>query len=329
VRHRLEEVRRQGHRIVSLTRNLLKVARRDEGQRTPVDVNQVLRDAVSLRRRDFERAGLELDERMTEAPIRIIANELELSQVFLNLVNNGYDALKEAGGRRMLRLVTSVEEDGSARIVVEDDGPGLRDPGRVFEYFYTTKPPGRGTGLGLGICKAIVDSHGGTLTAGNRPEGGARFTVLLPRGQAATTPKAAADGPQPAASDRRRLPARVLVVDDEPVVRELQMAILDSLGARAVSASSAAQAIERLAKEDFDLIVADLMDGSEMTGKALYEWIRSNRTAGARGMVFVSAGVSAGDGFIEEAKLRCLAKPFEMEDYVSVLREAWDEARGL
>lgn len=86
VRGRLEEVRKQGHRIVALTRSLLKVARRDDGRREKVELGGILRDTVALRRRDFERAGVTLDLNLPSGPSTLMANELELQQVFLNIV---------------------------------------------------------------------------------------------------------------------------------------------------------------------------------------------------------------------------------------------------
>ncbi len=309
VRRRLEEVRKQGHRIVALTRNLLKVARRSDGRRALVDVNQIIRDTAALRHRDYERAGIALTLDLAATPVMLMASELELSQVLLNIINNAYDALREmphAAGRELMISTTDAPEGAS--IVLADNGPGMKDPSQVFEHFYTTKPPGQGTGLGLGIARAVVESHGGRIAARNRQGGGAQFTIDLPR----MTQKPA--GPAPAVEpahvplSRRPLPASILVVDDEPVVRELQMAILDSLGARAISAPSGADAIEQMQRHDFDLIVADITMEGEITGKALCDWMERNRPSGSRGVVLLN-------------------KPFEMAEYVAVLREAYDELR--
>jgi two-component system NtrC family sensor kinase len=110
---------------------------------------------------------------------RVLASELELQQVFVNIINNAFDALKGSGPAPELILRTSA---GDEEIGVEflDNGPGIREPHRVFEHFYTTKEVGKGTGLGLSISHAIVQSHGGRIAASNRPEGGARFAIALP-----------------------------------------------------------------------------------------------------------------------------------------------------
>ncbi len=323
VRERLETIRKEGRRIVALVRNLLKVAHRDSGQRAIVDLNQVIRDTASLRRHDFERAGMRIVLDLAAAPVRLPASELELQQVFLNIINNAYDALQGTKGRPMLTIRTAGSDD-KATVVFTDTGPGIEDPSQVFEHFYTTKPVGQGTGLGLSISRVIVENHGGRITAENSSEGGARFSIALPRD--ADVP-ADAPPPRPAPetlpAPRRSLPASVLVVDDEPVVLELQMAILDSLGAKAVAARSAAEAIDLLRRRDFDLIISDLLMPGEMSGKDLYKWVGTHRRAGTQGFLFVTGDTVAEATFLQEVKTRCLLKPFSMEEYVSALREAW------
>ena len=323
LRQKLETIRKEGQRIVALVRNLLKVAHRDTGQRTVVDLNQVIRDTAALRRHDFERAGMSIVFDLAPAPVRLPANELEIQQVFLNIINNAYDALKKGHGRPALTIRTS-ESDGRAVATFTDNGPGIEDPSQVFEHFYTTKPVGQGTGLGLSISHAIVENHGGRITAENSPEGGARFTVALPRSATPsidTAPPGAAAASLPAS--RRLLPATVLVVDDEPVVLELQMAILDSVGAKAVSAHSAAEAIDLLRSRDFDLIVSDLLMPGTLSGKDLYNWVAAHRRSGTKGFVFVTGDTVGESAFLQQVSSRCVLKPFSMEEYVSALREVW------
>ncbi|HEU4402740.1 MAG TPA: ATP-binding protein [Candidatus Polarisedimenticolia bacterium] len=328
VRQTLETIRKEGQRTVALVRNLLKVAHRDGGQRTIVDINQMIRDTAALRRHDFERAGMRIVLDLAPAPVRLPAVELEIQQVFLNIINNAYDALKTTRGRPELTIRTSGTDD-QATVVFTDNGPGIEDPSQVFEHFYTTKPVGQGTGLGLSISHAIVESHGGRITAENAAEGGARFTVVLPRAASpsadAAPPRAAAE---PLPAPRRLLPISVLVVDDEPVVLELQMAILGSLGAKAVAARSGAEAIELLRKRDFDLIVSDLLMPGEQSGKDLYHWVAAHRRSGTRGFLFVTGDTLGEEVFLEEVKSRCVLKPFTMEEYVSALRETWHELQS-
>ena len=328
IRGRLESVRKEGRRIVALVRNLLKVSRKEGGQRTMVDLNQVVRDTVNLRRHDYERAGMSLVLDLAPQPVRLHASALELQQVVLNIVNNAYDAMQ---GRRDNPALTirTLERPDQAIVTLTDNGPGMEDPSQVFEHFYTTKPVGQGTGLGLSISQTIVQNHGGRILAENAPEGGARFTISLPRTAA---PEAAAPAvtPQPerVPAARRPLAAAVLVVDDEPVVLELQMAILDSLGAKATGARTGAEAIEKLRGRDFDLIVSDMSLPGEVSGKDLHRWVAGHRRSGTRGFLFVTGDSVSESTFLKESRTRCVLKPFSMEEYVAALREALDELRA-
>jgi len=198
----------------------------------------------------------------------------------------------------------------------------------VFEHFYTTKPVGKGTGLGLSISHAIVQSHGGTIAADNQPGGGARFTIALPRAAGTGVETAPETRPVIEPPAGRSLPAAVLVVDDEPAVLELQMAILDSVGARAVGARTGAEAVDHLKRQHFDLIVSDLNIPGEMTGKDLYRWAASHRKSGTHGFLFVTGDTVGESVFLEEVRSRCLLKPFSMEEYVTTLREVWRELQN-
>jgi signal transduction histidine kinase/CheY-like chemotaxis protein len=321
VRRRLETVRKEGSRIVALVRSLLKASHRDTGERSALDLNEVIRESLALRRHDLVAAGIAVEPKLDGAPLIIDGNPLELQQVFLNLIGNACDALRERAGDRRLAIRTG-RAGSVACAEVEDNGPGLKDADRVFDHFYTTKPVGKGTGLGLSISRAIILDHGGAIFAGNRPEGGARFSIRFAEPGAA---RAGAPAPRAApaieAMPGRSLPASVLVVDDEPAVLDLQMAILDSVGAVATAAASAGDARRLLQRRGFDLIVSDLELPGEMTGRDLYEWVRANRPDAARRFLFVTGDVLPAEVFPFTAQVRVIAKPFSMDEYVTALRE--------
>ena len=115
-------------------------------KRPLIDVGEVLREVVEVRQHDFAAAGMSLTLERPRTPIHVLGNELELHQVFLNIVNNAYDALKE--GTEAPRLAVSVSAaDGMSMVVFADNGPGMKNTKQVFDHFYTTKPVGQGTGL--------------------------------------------------------------------------------------------------------------------------------------------------------------------------------------
>jgi signal transduction histidine kinase/ActR/RegA family two-component response regulator len=323
VRGRLEMVQKEARRIVGLVRNLLKVAHRDTGQRAAVDLHQLLQETAELRRHDFTAAGLELRLMLAPGPLAVEANGLELQQVFLNLVNNAFDALREKAREPVLQIRTAREGD-HARIHFEDGGPGMQDPAKVFDPFYTTKEVGKGTGLGLSISHAIVLSHGGSIQAENRGEGGARFTLSLPvKAASAETVVPAAPEPSGAPDSLSRLRARVLVVEDEPTILELQMAMLESMGATALGVGSGPEAIRALQRQEFDLIVTDLRMPGGISGQDLYHWIERNRPESVARILFVTGDTAreSTQAFLEKTGRRCLTKPFSVEEYARALRE--------
>jgi signal transduction histidine kinase/CheY-like chemotaxis protein len=328
-RERLETVRKEGQRVAALVRHLLKVSHRDTGEKAIVDVSQILREAADVRRHDFTGAGMTLELVLAEGPIRVLGSELELHQLFLNIVNNAFDALKEGTPSRRLAVRTSIAGD-KVRIVFADNGPGMKNPKQVFEHFYTTKPVGQGTGLGLSICYAVVQQHGGRISAENGEEGGARFTIELPLAPTREVKKEPrpADAVAPAAATGP-FAGSVLVVDDEPTLVDLQKDILEALGAVVVGVSSGSEAIEHLQRRTFDLIVTDMRMPGGISGQDLFRWVESHAPESTKGFVFVT-GDNAGDGsrdFVDRVGARCVMKPFSMDEYVKTMRETIGEIR--
>ncbi|HYV84378.1 MAG TPA: ATP-binding protein [Patescibacteria group bacterium] len=356
VRARLEKVRREGHRIVALVRNLLKTAHRDGGQRAIVDLNALLTECAALRQHDFTSTGMRLVLDLAHSKCRVLGGELELQQVFVNIINNAYDALRGSGPAPEL-LIRTLAGDEEIGVEFLDNGPGIREPHRVFEHFYTTKEVGKGTGLGLSISHAIVQSHGGRIAASNRPEGGARFAITLPalaHGLAAGAPPrapeprtAAAPAPQSSAmqssaaqkpgaeaapssgapSGFPELRASVLVVDDEPSVLELELTILESAGATGIGARSGAEAVAQLQRRSFDLVVSDLKMPGQVSGEDLFRWVQANRPEAARRFVFVTGDTvsETTQQFLEKTGRRFIQKPFSIDDYLATLKGALDE----
>ena len=151
-----------------------------------VDLHEVVRDAMVLQRRRLAEARVALDLALGDGPAPVCADRVGLEQVLTNLLRNAVDALAGQDGARRITVSTSLAE-GQVRVSVRDTGPGLQ--GRRIEQlcasFYSTKP--EGMGLGLAICRSIVEGHGSVLEAQDHPAGGASFGFALPLA-GATTP---------------------------------------------------------------------------------------------------------------------------------------------
>lgn len=176
----LRVILQEAQRTRVIVQNLLSFARQLPAQREPVQINTVLRQTVKLRAYDFSNHGVELAERYDESLPLVVGDPQQLQQVFLNILNNAYDAVQETRRPGKIEVTTSHTE-GRIAIAFRDNGPGILHPDRIFDPFFTTKEVGKGTGLGLSICYGIVRAHHGEVVASNNSEGpGCTFIVRLP-----------------------------------------------------------------------------------------------------------------------------------------------------
>lgn len=179
-REELQIILRETQRTKEIVQGLLSFARQRPAQREPMQVNAILRQTIKLRSYDFSSHGVEVSEEFDENLETAMGDPQQLQQVFLNILNNAYDAIQESGNHGKIRICTRRTMD-SIEVAFIDNGTGVRDPDRIFDPFFTTKPAGKGTGLGLSICYGIVRAHGGEILCwNNEGESGSTFIVRLP-----------------------------------------------------------------------------------------------------------------------------------------------------
>jgi two-component system, NtrC family, sensor kinase len=187
----LRIVLKEAERTKEIVQNLLRFARQMPVKRETLDIHGVLRQVLQLRTYGATGDSVEVIERFGNAVPQVFGDAHQLQQVFLNILNNAYDAVREARRPGKIEIGTR-ERDGMAEIGVRDNGVGISDTARIFEPFYTTKEVGKGTGLGLSICYGIVREHGGDVICKNNADGaGCTFFVQLPAAKAAETVSAA------------------------------------------------------------------------------------------------------------------------------------------
>lgn len=167
-------------RVGRLTQQLKGFAHKAPPVAVPVPVQRVLQGALLQVQPRLRAQGVDFVQRIEPPALTVMAEELRLEQVLVNLLGNAVDAMADAPERRL--LFEALIDDGRCRITVADSGPGIAPEmlPRLFEPFATTKPAGAGLGLGLMISAHIVRELGGTLEGRNRPEGGAAFVLVLP-----------------------------------------------------------------------------------------------------------------------------------------------------
>jgi C4-dicarboxylate-specific signal transduction histidine kinase len=181
VRADLTLIQKESARASAIIRNLSRFGRQQSSEPSLVRLQDVVASVVELRQRKTEEAGIQLDvQNGVEAPVTAVFTELQ--QVLLNFMINAEQAITSNGHGPRRITIRTFENDGRVRLEVEDSGPGVPtyDESRLFQPFFTTKPVGEGTGLGLSVSYGIIQSHGGTIGHRNSASGGAVFHFELP-----------------------------------------------------------------------------------------------------------------------------------------------------
>ena len=317
----------ESERAAKIVRNLLTFSRKHHTTRGMVDLNQVVRETLSLRTYDQRISNITtIDALATGLPL-VFADAHQLKQVLLNLLINAEQAMLSASGRGTL-IVRTWHEAGDECVVLEinDDGPGIPDDvrPRIFDPFFTTKSAGTGTGLGLTVAGRIVEDHGGQLRMESTPGHGASFYVRLPTGARRPGPR-----PAPAAQARPvagRAETAVLLVEAEPGLAEAVSDALADGGFLVDRTADGPTALERVRSRRYDLVICDLKM-PRLDGQTFYRAVAGTTPALSRRIVFVTGDVIAADAeaFLEESGCRWLRKPYKLADLLRVAREVSTE----
>jgi signal transduction histidine kinase len=172
------KIRDQARRTRTLVQNLLSFARQVPAERSLLDINTVVNKAMELRALDLRSTNSRVEMQLESVLPGVRGDGNQLMQVFFNIISNALDAMGSMEGGVL--TIKTLRDRSNVVTLFSDNGPGIKDPHRVFDPFYTTKPVGKGTGLGLSICFGIVQEHAGKILCYNGQRGGAVFRVELP-----------------------------------------------------------------------------------------------------------------------------------------------------
>jgi signal transduction histidine kinase len=175
----------QSQRTRELISSLLSFAQQSSGEKAMVDLSMLLQRSVQMRELELHDQKIHIETSLEPNLPRVWGDGHQLFQTFVQIVENALDALEDAGGG--LLRVTAGRQGEQVVVQFSDNGPGIKEPDRVFDPFYTTKPIGKGTGLGLSVVYGVVQDHKGLITCQNKPEGGALFVLVLPVASAQTS----------------------------------------------------------------------------------------------------------------------------------------------
>ena len=325
-RRQVEEIQSAAERAAHLTRQLLAFSRRQPLRPRVVDLNALVLDLADMLRRLIGE-DVELSLGLDPALGRVRADPGVLDQVVMNLVVNARDAMPR-GGRVMLETA-NVERRGApcVALAVRDTGIGMdaQTRARIFEPYFTTKDPGRGTGLGLSTVDGIVRQSGGQIEVESAPGKGSTFRVLLPRveGEIEAAPPELAAPATPGGGET------LLLVEDDDAARELLVEFFEGRGFDVIAAASGREALHLAEQQEREirLLFTDLgladMRGTEVAA-ALAAKIPDLRIVFVSGYTQETVGDAMGLG----GRTAFLHKPFRLREAERRVRELLDGARG-
>src|SRR5215471_2102019 len=180
VKASLGQIRNSAYRARDLIGSIRAMIKRDARNRLPMDVNDLIREVLALMERELQRNRISVELELDEHLPTVQADQVQLQQVLINLITNGLEAMAGNRRARILRVKSAIQEPDSVLISVADTGTGI-DPeiaDRIFNPLFTTKS--NGMGMGLSICRSIIEGHGGRLWASAGPESGSVFQFILP-----------------------------------------------------------------------------------------------------------------------------------------------------
>lgn len=332
----LDRVVAAGRQAAGLARQMLTFSRRGELQRQPLQLGPVVQEALRVLQATLP-ANVEAEINIPAGGRVVLADATQVQEVVINLWTNACHACREAGGRIVVSL-TDVDVGPAdadlypgvplgpyVRLTVRDNGCGMSPElqERIFEPFFSTKPEGQGTGLGLSVVQSIMLAHQGAVCVESRPQQGTTFQIFFPQDLQHSAAAAPVEAPP------RGRGERILLVDDHALCRDAMHNLLESLGygVTAFGAPQEALAAFRAHPEGFDLVLTD-MSMREMSGAELARCLHDVRPTIpiilGSGYQLAGAAEQLRDLGIREV----LAKPIQRDGLAAAVARALSPTRG-
>jgi signal transduction histidine kinase/CheY-like chemotaxis protein len=307
----------EAKRTADLVKNLLAFSRKESKKREVIGVNELIKQAVNLKRYQLKVNNIQLISEPCEISYPVSVTVQQMQQVLLNLLNNAEQAIAKTDRPGVIR-VEGGRRGETVYITVTDNGVGI--PAHVlpfiFDPFFTTKNLGEGTGLGLSIAHTLIENHGGSISAKSEP-GNTVFTIELPMARSPKMPTEIKET-QPltvrSSLNKSKRMGRVLVVDDETAIVDAICEFLDLQNIITDKANDGGEALQLLSKNRYDAIVSDIrMPGVD--GPELYERSVAMDPSYKTRFLFMSGDLvrDSTQGFVQSLNCPCLAKPFALQ----------------
>ncbi len=337
VRDHLEEVLSGAQRARDLVQQILTFSRQSDHELKPLKTQIVVREALKLLRSSIP-STIEINQNIDRGCGLVMADPTNIHQIVMNLCTNAFHAMEESGGKLSITLKEvkltiedlkdpAMDPGPHICLMVADNGQGMKQNiiDRIFDPYFTTKEMGKGTGLGLAVIHGIVKDYGGYISVYSEPGKGSEFKIYLPVIQSSK-----AEGKIETNLPLQRGTERVLLVDDQDLVLQMERTILERLGYQVTVQTNSIDALElfRAKSDDFDLVITD-MTMPDMTGdKLACELIKIRSDI----PVILCTGFSETMSEEKAAYLGIkgfLLKPILTKDLSQKIREVLDESPGL
>lgn len=293
-----------------LTQSMLMFGGKGSSEKTTIDINIPVLEAEKILRRTLP-ASIAFECKVANHPVCCKADSGQIQTVIMNLALNARDAMPK-GGTLRLHLETV---DDKIQILMSDDGCGIPEAARerIFEPFYTEKPRGKGTGLGLSIVHAIVENHEGKISVTSVEGKGTEFRLLLPLSEYTMIPESE-DAPTVSLHCDG---GRVLVADDQPLVRKTLATALNLAGFEVETACDGPDFVKQAAQSHFDLVVVDV----DMPGENGWDSLKRVRETNGGGLAIVISGLPSDERRFDSRNTAFLRKPFSLQKLTETAAE--------
>jgi C4-dicarboxylate-specific signal transduction histidine kinase len=323
---RIRKISDSAERCARIVKSFLAMARQQPVRLAPVDLHEALETAIDALENGATGLTSKIVVDLPSTLPRILADADQMSQIFINLISNADQAIKDSGIGELVRV--SARYDAGSKMVdvrVSDEGPGipLEIRSRIFDPLFTTKEVGKGTGIGLAFCHRIVSSHGGQIYLEPDSGQGTTFVVRLP---ATHSPEERSDQSLPHA--QHVTADRVLVIEDEQDVADLIREVLQREGLHVDHVDSAEAALSTLKQRGYSLILTDLnMPG--LGGRGFYNYVARDYPELVAKIGFVTGDTMSPSAriFLDSAKRPYLEKPLGPAELLRLARNLLAEAK--
>ena len=323
------EINQSAVRCERIVRNFLTLARPNMPERTCVQLNDIIQEAIQLLGYTLQLDDITVSQHLADDLPVLWGDPHQLQQVVVNLITNAHQALHETPPPHQITITTQYDAAmHHIRLEVVDTGPGIPPEilAQIFEPFFTTKPPGIGTGLGLSLCQSIIAGHKGTLRVESQPGQGARFSVELPVDAGLiiepTVPEPTALAPVTGKD--------LLVIDDEVGTTKALVRLFHREGHTVDTAANGHLALAKLQTRSYDLILCDLRM-PELNGPGLYRALAHEQPHLLPRFIFLTGDTLSPEAkaFLEESHAPYLVKPFHAAAIRQVVQQALQRLEAL